>query len=110
MPHIPLKKMTSKETKLQNKLWISQEIVKNINKVIKLHHKFCKAKDPARKDQLHEEFKVLTNTVTNSLRESKENYYRKYFEDNKLNLCKIQNGIKEIINHKKSNKSQPKMH
>ena len=37
----------------------------------------------------------------NSLRESKENYYGKYFEDNKLNLRKIWNGIKEIINLKK---------
>ena len=44
----------------------------------------------------------------NSLRESKENYYGKYFEDNKLNLRKIWNGIKEIINLKKSNKSQPR--
>ena len=65
--------MKSKETKLQNKLWISQEIVKNINKINKLHHKFCKAKDPARKDQLYKELKALTNAVTNSLRESEEN-------------------------------------
>ena len=50
--------MTSKETKLQNKPWISQEILKSIN--------------------------------------------------NKLNLRKIWNGIKEIINLKKSNKSQPR--
>ena len=99
--------MTSKETKLENKPWISQEIPKNKNKKNNLYYKFCKAKDPARKDQLHEEFKVLRNTVMNSLRESKENYYGKYFEDNKLNLRKIWNGIKEIINLKKYNKSQP---
>ena len=48
-----------------------------------------KSKDPARKEKLHEEFKVLRNTVTNSLKESKENYYRKYFGDNKLKLRKI---------------------
>ena len=106
--HIPLIEMTSKETKLQNKPWISQKILKNINKKNKLYHKFCKAKEPARKEQLHEEFKVLRNTVTNSLRESKENYYRKYFEDNKLNLHITWNGIKEIINLKKSSKSQPR--
>ena len=69
----------------------------------KLYHIFCKAKDPARKEQLHEEFKVLRNTVTNSLRESKENYYRKQIEDKKLNLRKTQNGIKDIINLKKNN-------
>ena len=96
--HISLIKMTSKETKLQNKPWISQEILKNINKKNKLYHKFCKAKDPARKEKLHEEFKVLRNTVTNSLRESKENYYRKYFENNKLSFRKTWNGIKEIRN------------
>ena len=100
--------MTSKETKLQNKPWISQEILKNINKKNKLYQKFCTAKDPARKEQIHEEFKVLRNSVTNRLRESKENYYRKYFEDNKLNLRKIWNGIEEIINLKKSNKTQPR--
>ena len=106
--HIPMIKMTSKETKLQNKPWISQEILKNINKKNKLYQKFSKAKDPARKEKLHEEFKVLRNTVTNSLRESKENYYIKYFEDNKLNLHITWNGIKKIINLKKSNKSQPR--
>ena len=67
----------------------------------------CKAKDPARKEQLHEGFKVLRNTVTNSLTENKENYYRKYFEA-KLSLCKTWNEIKEIINLKKLNISYPK--
>ena len=67
----------------------------------------CKAKDPARKEQLHEGFKVLRNTVTNSLMENKENYYIKYFEA-KLNLCKTWNEIKEIINLKKLNISHRK--
>ena len=64
--------------------------------------------DPARKELLHEEFKILRNTVTNSLRENKENYYRIYFEDSKLNLHKTWIEIKDIVNLKKSNKPQPK--
>ena len=86
--HIPLIKMTGKGTKRQSKPWTSQEILEKVNKKNKLYHKFRKAKDPARKEQLHVEFKVLRNTVTNFLRKSKENYYRKYFEHNKLNLRK----------------------
>ena len=106
--HIPLIKMTNKETKLQNKSWISEEILKKISKKNKLCHKFCRAKDPARKELLREEFKILRNTVTNSLRENKENYYRIYFEDSKLNLHKTRIEIKDIVNLKKSNKPQPK--
>ena len=71
---------------------MSLETLKNINKKNKLYHKFCKTKDPARKEQLHEEFKTLRNIVTSSFR---ENYYGRYFEDNKLNLHKPWNGIKE---------------
>ena len=69
--NIPLIKITNKETKLQNKPWLSLEILEKINEKYKLYHKFCKAKDLARKEQLHEEFRALRNTVTKGLRENK---------------------------------------
>ena len=48
----------------------------------KLLNKYCKAKE---KDSLHiqaiyEEYKVARNSITKMKRESKIDYYRKYFE------------------------------
>ena len=60
--HIPLIKMKNKETKLQNKPLICQEIFKNIDQKNKLNQKYFKAKDPVRNKQQHEEFKALRNT------------------------------------------------
>ena len=54
--------MKNKETKLQNKPLICQEIIKNIDQKNKLNQKYFKANDPVRKEELHEEFKTLRNT------------------------------------------------
>ena len=41
------------------------------------------------------------------MRQSKQNYYEKHFEENKTNLIKVWKGIKEIIHINKSNRTQP---
>ena len=69
-----------------------------------MDNKFCKAKDQTRKQHLHKKFKTYRNCLTNLTRQSKENYYQKYFEENRTNLIKVWKGIKEII---LINKSQP---
>ena len=72
-----------------------------------MYNKFCKAKDQTRKQHLHKKFKTYRNCLANLTRQSKENYYQKYFEENRTNLIKVWKGIKEIILINKSNKTQP---
>ena len=40
-------------------------------------------------------------------KKSKENYYKEYFQENKNNLIKVWQGIKDIILIKKHNRVQP---
>ena len=83
--------------------------VKSKNKIC---NKFCNAKDQARKEHLHEKFKIYRNSFANLTRQSKQNYYKTYFEEkNKTNSkvlkSEVWRGIKEIILINKSNKTQP---
>ena len=59
------------------------------------------------KQHLHEKFKIYRNSLVTLARESKQIYYKKYFEEKKTNLVKVWKGIKEIILIDKSNKEQP---
>ena len=109
--HIPLIKMKNKETKLQNKPLICQEILKNIDQKNKLNQKYFKANDPVRKEQLHEEFKALRNTEIlsqTSKKKTKKTITEDTLKDNKLSPRKTWNEVKGIVNLKKSNKYQPK--
>ena len=109
--HIPLIKMKNKETKLQNKPLICQEILKNIDQKNKLNQKYFKANDPVRKEQLHEEFKALRNAEIlsqTSKKKTKKTITEDTLKDNKLSPRKTWNEVKGIVNLKKSNKYQPK--
>ena len=69
----------------------------------KIYNKFCQAKDPERKRSLHETFKKYRNITANLTRISKKKHYKNYFQENKNNLCKTWQGIKQIILVKKTN-------
>lgn len=96
--HAPLKKLSNKEIKTLKKPWITTGILKSINKKNEIHRKSVKAKNPIRKEELHELYKTYKNSITKLTRRSKANYYCQFFEDNKKKLNKVWQGIKEIIN------------
>ena len=61
----------------------------------------CRAKDPLHKEELAIKVKNYGNTMLKckpKMRKSKANHFNKYFQDNKLNIFKIWEGIREIIN------------
>ena len=78
----------------------------SIKKKNKIYNEFCQAKDPERKWSLHETFKKYRNIIENLTRISKEKHYKIYFQENKNNLCKTWQGIKQIILIKKTNGKQ----
>ena len=105
--YAPLKKMTKKQLKNLKKPWLTSGILKSVKNKNKIFNKFCKAKDPLRKRGLHQLYKLYRNQITTLTRICKEKHYKQYFETNKQNAMKLQKGIKEIINIKKEDKSQP---
>ena len=64
-------------------------------------------KNPLIKEQLNTEFKAIQNEITTLTRQSKKDYYNRYFTANTKNLQKFWKGIKEIINIKTKNHSHP---
>ena len=103
---------TNVDTSLGNFLQIinsvlEKHILTSIRNKNKIHNKFCKAKDQDRKDLLYQQFKNYRNILSNFTKKSKENYYKEYFLENKNNLIKVWQGIKDIILIKKHNRVQP---
>ena len=77
-----------------------------IKKKHKIYNKFCQAKDSERKKSLHEAFKKYRNIIANLTKIRKEKNYKNYFQENKNNLCKTWQDIKQIILIKKTNNKQ----
>ena len=64
-------------------------------------------KDLNQKAILNAEFKQMKNEITSLTKNSKKDYYDKYFTKHKDNLGKTWQGIKEIINIKAKNSDYP---
>ena len=103
--YAPYKKLSLREIKLKNKPWLTKGILTSIKAKNRLYRKFSPSKDEAIKTDLHNKFKNYRKHLNKITRLSKANYYRNFFEENKKNMLKTWNGIKQIINiDKKSTK------
>ena len=65
-------------------------------------------KDPAKKAELHLQYKNHRNLLRIFLKKSKENYYKKYFESNWNNVKIIWKGIKSTITLRDITSSVPR--
>ena len=102
--HAPLKNLSCSEAKFYLKPWITPGIRKSMKVKHRLQKKFLKAKDPIRKDALHNEVKQYRNYINISTRNRKANHYQKLFQDHKKNLHKTRGGVKMVININKTTK------
>ena len=75
----PLKKINKYKLKFRSKPWITTGLQKSVTVKNKFVTNFIKKKDPAKKAELHLEYKNHRNLLSNLLRQSNENYYKKYF-------------------------------
>ena len=95
--HMPIKKLSQKEIKLQCKPWITPAIRKSMKRRDILHRKFIRAKDPIRKEELHNDYKRLRNRILALSRASKTLHYKNFFSSHSKNVRKTWKGIKSII-------------
>ena len=52
---------------------------------------------PKRKENPHNQYKILRNSVKMDIRQAKLSYFNKYFGDNKPNIGNIWNGINSLV-------------
>ena len=74
----PLKKLTKKEIGLQQRPWITPDIIAAINERNKLYKEFLEEKTPDSKIDKHNIYKTKRNLLTSRLRKAKK-YYNDFF-------------------------------
>ena len=99
--YAPLKKINKCKLKFRSKPWITTGLQKSISVKNRFLTNFIKNKDPAKKAELHLQYKNHRNLLSTLLKKSKENYYKKHFESNWNNVKIIWIGIKSITTLKK---------
>ena len=106
--YVPLKKINKYKLKFRSKPWITTGLQKSISVKNKFLTNFIKKKDPAKKAELHLQYKNHRNLLSTLLKKSKENYYKKCFESNWNNAKIIWKGIKSLITLKDITSSVPR--
>ena len=101
----PVKVLSKKEVKLENKPWITRGILNSIHDRDKIYKRYLKEKNKTTKTALFNKFKYKRNMIILLLRKSKKDYYARYFTDNKTNIKETWQGIKNIINLNKKSKT-----
>ena len=62
----------------------------------------CRSKDPPNKKELETKVKNYKKVLLKLTRNSKANHFNNFFRENKLNLFKTWEGIREIITYLKN--------
>ena len=99
--HAPTQKLTPKEIKLTLKPWITPDI----QNLIKLRDRlFERKKRQPENDHVREVYNRVRNRVSRQLEKSKKQHYESYFDEMNSNIKKTWEGIRKIVNVKKSTK------
>ena len=96
----PFKKLSKKALKLKQRPWINNSIqchMKRRDNFLRSYTKPNNKKSPEAQAIL-KDYKVVRNLVTKMKRDSKIEYYKKFFENNKNKMSSIWKGIRTIVN------------
>ena len=104
---MPWRKLSRKEIRAQAKPWLTTGILNSIKRRDKLLRKYINAKDPTRRESLHNEYKTLRNRITYIINVSKKSHYQQFFAENCNNIKKTWSGIKSIISIRHLSTNQP---
>ena len=88
---------------MENKPWLSAEIIK----LIKLRNKvFARKKRQPNNENCKRLYSLLRNSINRKLKKSKKQHYIEYFNEHVNNIKKTWDGIKKIVNVRKTSKYQ----
>ena len=85
----PLKKLTEEEIGLQQRPWITHDIIAAIKERNKLYKAFLEETNPDSKIDKHNRYKTKRNLLTSRLQKAKKDYYNDFFETNKNNVKRL---------------------
>ena len=105
--YLPIKKLSKREVKNHFKPWITSGIRKSIKRREKIYKKYIRTKDKTIKNIYYLQYKELRNAIVKQCRTSKKDHYQNYFNENANNLKSTWKGIKQLINIKNKESSQP---
>ena len=99
--HGPTEKLKQKEIRLRLKPWITQEI----QNLIKIRDRlFARKKRQPENEHVRNVYNQARNRVSRELEKSQKEHYDSYFEEHNANIKKTWEGIRKIVNVKKSTK------
>ena len=99
--HFPLEKVSKRKLKQQiRKPWISDDLLRQIKYKNKLHKKSKADQNLILRNELTNEHKILQRTLRKEIQLKKDWYYQNFFKENKNNLIKVWQNIKNLINFK----------
>ena len=103
----PIKTLKSKEQKLQQRPWITGDILDEMHNRDNLHKLFKAEQNRQKKNEIWATYKKKRNKVLSLIKISKTEYFKSFFETNKLDIKKTWQGIKNIININKKVSTLP---
>ena len=101
--HVPVKKLSKRESKLQAKPWVTKAIRVSIAKKRLLYKDYLRF----RNDYYLAKFKYYRNKLKHLILVSKKLYYKNFFLTNNCNVKQTWKGIKQIINSKATSFNAP---
>ena len=103
----PIRKLSKREIKLKQNPWITQGLLKSMRDRDKMYKQFTKETDPVKKHGFFTTYKQKRNLIITLLRQSKASYFASFFEENKNDAKKTWEGIRDIVNISKKNRTSP---
>ena len=97
--HVPLKNISKKQSKRVSKPWITKGIKRSISNRDNLLKRSLRTKGELR-SVLYSQYKLFRNRIVDLIRQSKSNYYRRFFDNNLKNSKMIWSGINSLISSK----------
>ena len=101
----PRKRLTKKELDSYKRPWVTFGLLKSMEERDLAFKLFAKETDTSKKDILWESFRVKRNLIKILVRDSKRQYYMNFFEENKTNLKRTWEGIRNVVNISKKKKT-----
>ena len=103
----PVRRLSTKEINLLTRPWITNGILKSIKDRDRTHRNYLREKDDDKKKEIYQLYKTKRNLIKILIRQSKREYYVQFFEENRSDIKKTWEGIRNIVNISKKERVVP---
>ena len=97
--HVKVKKLSPREMKLKLNPWITPEIKKMLNVRDRL---FARTKREPKNERVEQVYKTARNRVNRKIQKSKKDHEEAYFAEHQSDIKKTWEGLRKLVNVKKT--------